>query len=723
MSFDKFFKIISYAVALCGLFALFASGGVGIIVSTVFLVVTILAWFIEDTRWQLSEKIGIALVFLFIPLFYLDWKYQLSGFASRETAAAGSLARLILVLAGIKLLQRKNDRDWIFIYLISFFEILLAAGLSISPLFVLSLILYLLFVVCAIVAFEIRKASNKVQEKKIRRENYLDLNRKTLFRLPLISVGLLLIVTLFAVPLFFSLPRVGGAGFGRNQSGASVGFSDSIRLGEIARIQQNNEIVMRVRIEHDGRNKVGNIKWRGVALDYFDNRSWSKSRREYIEPFVKTDKDFFLVDGATDATNLVTQTVYLEPLDTPILFSLARPVAFQGSFDLIEKDAEGGFSVRRGGGERFSYKVFSDVTQPSAERLRADNVPYSPRLRRYLQLPKDLDERIAFLASEVVAKAGATNRYDKARAIEEHLQNGYGYTLDLRASGDQPLADFLFNVREGHCEYFATAMAIMLRTQGIAARVVNGFQAGDYNKTADTYVVRQREAHAWVEVYFPKENAWVAFDPTPAAGQFFENSGAFGFLGQFNDYLEALETYWIQYVVSYDNHEQKSLMRSFRNSIQEYQIEVSSWTNALQRSLSEWWKEARGDKGFAQSLQAIGWGVLYLAAFVFSIFFIVRLYRKFVQAGFWERFKIYFARRNNRSVVEFYERMQKVLARKGFERQPHQTPLEFAFALNMPEAVKITEKYNRVRFGEKNLSSDEAKEIENWLKSLEQKES
>ncbi|HEX8734191.1 MAG TPA: DUF3488 domain-containing protein, partial [Pyrinomonadaceae bacterium] len=290
MNFDKFFKLISYAVALCGLFALAVSGGVGILVSLGFVFVAILAWFIEDTRWQLSERLGIVLVFLFIPLFYLDWRYQLSGFAARETLAAGSLARLILVLAGIKLLQKKSDRDWIFLYLISFFEILLAAGLSISPLFILALALYLLCVVCAIVTFEIKKSSSKVLEKKANQKNkinYLNLDKKTVFRLPVTAIGLLVIVTLFAVPLFFSLPRLGGAGFGKSLSGATTGFSDSIRLGEIARVQQNNEVVMRVRIDEADKNKVQNIKWRGVALDFFDNHGWRKTRTNFNETFSK----------------------------------------------------------------------------------------------------------------------------------------------------------------------------------------------------------------------------------------------------------------------------------------------------------------------------------------------------------------------------------------------------------------------------------------------------
>ncbi|HEX8370609.1 MAG TPA: DUF3488 and transglutaminase-like domain-containing protein [Pyrinomonadaceae bacterium] len=725
MNFDKFFKLISYAVALCGLFALTISGGVGILVAAAFIFVAVLAWFIEDTRWQLSERIGIVLVFLFIPLFYLDWRYQLSGFAARETLAAGSLARLILILAGIKLLQRKTDRDWIFLYLISFFEILLAAGLSISPLFILALALYLLFVVCAIVTFEIKKASGKVLEKKSNQKNkinYLNLDKKTIFRLPVTATGLLIIVTLFAVPLFFSLPRVGGAGFGKSLSGATTGFSDSIRLGEIARVQQNNEVVMRVRIDEADKNKIQNIRWRGVALDYFDNYGWRKTRINFNETFVKTERDFFQVGNATNANNLVTQTVYLEPLDTPVLFSLSRPVAFQGSFQLLTKDAEGAIAVSRSGGERFSYKAYSDVTQPSVEKLKNDNTVYAQQQKRYLQLPtKPIDARIGNLAAEIIRAANADNPYDKARAIEFYLQNNFGYTLDLRASGEEPLADFLFNVKEGHCEYFATAMAVMLRTQGIATRVVNGFQTGEYNETADIYVVRQREAHSWVEVYFPQENAWVTFDPTPAAGRF-SDENATGIIGSFNKYLEALETFWIQYIVSYDNQEQKSLMRSVRNGVQDYQIEAMTWANLLQMRLADWWKDVRGDGGFAKSAWAVGYGVLYLLGFALGIFLIVRLYRRLKKLKMWEKLRAFLRREKEDSIIEFYERMQKLLARRGFERALHQTPLEFACALNMPEAVRITEKYNRVRFGEKALSKDEAGEIESWLKNLEGKQ-
>jgi transglutaminase-like putative cysteine protease len=89
----------------------------------------------------------------------------------------------------------------------------------------------------------------------------------------------------------------------------------------------------------------------------------------------------------------------------------------------------------------------------------------------------------------------------------------------MKAGGADPLADFLFHVKQGHCEYFATALGVMLRTQGIATRVVNGFLPGEYNQAAGAFTVRQSDAHSWVEVYFPQTNSWVTFDPTPPAGR------------------------------------------------------------------------------------------------------------------------------------------------------------------------------------------------------------
>lgn len=720
MNFEKFFRLVSYAAVFCGFFSLWVSGTFGVVRTGLFVTVIVGAWFLEGSRWQISERIGTALIVLALPLYYLGWRFQIMTPSGGETWIAGILARLILSLTAIKLLQKKSDRDWIFLYLMSFFEVLLAAGLSISALYLGSFLLYLLVMVCAVIAFEIRKTSHGVAKKvgdDIETDSAVvnELPSLNVGRLPVAAVTLIVFVVVVATPMFFLLPRVGGAGLGGSQSGlTTAGFSDTVRLGGIGLIQQNDEIVMRVRMENGA--SQDNLYWRGAALDTFDNQSWSKSKQTPKVLYEKGDLDLIQLDHDSGTEKPFIQTIYLEPLDTPVLFALPRAVAIQGNFPFVYKDTYGGISFSRNA-ERISYKVLSDRSLPDVERLRADNQAYPIEKQNYLQFPDSFDKRIFNLAFQVTAKSD--NRYDKAKAIESYLQNNYGYTLDLKASGDEPLADFLFNVREGHCEYFATAMAIMLRTQGIATRVVNGFHGGDYNETADVTVVRQRNAHAWVEVYFPKENAWVPFDPTPFAGQ--TSTTSIGIAGQFNKYLEALETFWIQYFVAFDNQEQQSLIRTFRRGIEDYQVTTASGLNEAQEKIAEWWTEVRGDKGVQTSLIAIGYGVAYLAAAVLGILLFVWLYRKVVQLKVWGVLWNRFFKRRHASIVEFYDRMQRILAEKGFTREPHQTPLEFAFGLEMAEAVMITEKYNRVRFGEKRLSNEEAEEIENWLGNIERK--
>ncbi len=726
-NFETFFRAISYAVVLCGFLALYSTGNLGVIISASFVLVLIAAWFFEDTRWQISERIGTISLFVIVPCFYIAWKYKLFGsIGANESLLAGMLARMILLLAAIKLFQKKSDRDWLFLYLMAFFEVLLAAGMSISPLYLGSLILYLLVSICAIIAFEIRKTSNSIAadldiKKQNTNPNLLNIRNTPFKRLPLTAVALLILIIAVATPLFFALPRTGGAGFGNNSKGLSgfTGFSDSVELGAIGRLKESDEIVMRVVLDDAKVANKQSLRWRGVALDRFDNKVWSKSDN-MRQPFIKIAGDFLRFDKeAGDEDDIAIQTIYLEPIDSDVLFGLSRSFAArQAKFQNIYRDSNGNISFPRTDYERISYTIFSDRRIPVVSELKTDNELYPAEIQeRYLQLPLRYDKRIAQFASQI--SGNYRTRYDKAQVIENHLQTEFGYTLEMKATGDEPLADFLFNVREGHCEYFATAMTVMLRTQGIAARVVNGFQQGEFNETAGAYIVRQRDAHSWVEVYFPETDAWIEFDPTPFAGQFNETQNT-GVLGSFNKYVEALETMWVQYFVSYDNQEQRSLFRSVKNGFVGFQAETSSWIKVAEKQISEWWKEVRGDKGLQASAIAVAYGIGYLLAAVLGICLIIWLYRKIRKLEFLKNWREWFKRKNEAGIIEFYERMQKVLAGKGFTREPHQTPLEFAFALKMPEAVKITEKYNRVRFGEKNLSNDEAKEIEDWLKNLEE---
>src|SRR5580765_5760442 len=593
MNFNTYFRLTSYATIAAAAVALFVAGGVGVWLVAGFALVMIVAFKLEGTRWQLTERVALAVILISLPVFYFDWRIlsplldiqYLEGIRpTRGSAEVAVLAHLILFLSAIKLLQRKADRDWFFLYLISFFTVLLAAGLTAAPLFLVVLILYLLCALSTVVAFEIQKARKKVTATQTRllvppdnvlfrklpmrlwKRKYLETRR-----LPLVSVGLLILIVVLALPFFLIAPRTASSALRRGGKGVSgfIGFSDNVTLGQIGELKGNDEVFMHVRIDNLGAVPPGGLRWRGVALDEFTGKAWKKSRKAASFEDQKDDRGFFKIGTTEDRDRLTEQTFFLEPVDTPVLFGAPRILAVRAKLPFVRVDAEGALQTRPHDQERLAYKVFSDTTEPSAATLRLDRLQYYVESARYLELPANMDPRIGSLAREVIRESGARNSYDAARAIEAHLRDNYGYTLDLKAGGPDPLSDFIFNVKQGHCEYFATAMAVMLRTQGVATRVVNGFLPGEYNEAAGAFTVRQSDAHSWVEVYFPQSNAWVTFDPTPPAGRVAKTRS--GLVGILSKYSEAMELVWFQYVVGYDKDEQRSLVTSVRKSLFEFQ--------------------------------------------------------------------------------------------------------------------------------------------------------
>lgn len=701
-------------MVVVAMLALVFAGGLNVGLAALFAAVAALAWNIEGKKWQLSERVGLAIVLLSIPLFFLDWQYQKEIGEAREKLGANALAHLIVFLAAVKLLQVKSDRDWVFLYLISFFEVLLAAGLSFSPVFLATLSLYLLCGLSTIIAFEIRKARRGINlaetrllippDSRIFRRLARSRTKRNVEanRLPFVSVAILFLIFVLALPLFLVAPRAGSAMISRGGAGLSnfIGFSENVSLGAIGELKQNNEVVMRVRIEDAQARPQHELKWRGVALDEFSGRSWRKSAEARRSQEKSSDHGFFQL-GTTEALHrLTTQTFFLEPIDSAVLFAAPRAVAVQADLPLVRVDAEGSIQTRHHDSERIIYKVFSDFTEPDAVTLRQDMRPYAVSAARYLQLPEPFDPRITDLAGAMIRSANARNRYDAAKAIESRLRNDYGYSLQMKATGPDPLADFLFNVRAGHCEYFSTAMAVMLRTHGVAARVVNGFLPGEYNEASGAFTVRQSDAHSWVEVYFPATNSWVTFDPTPAAGR--AEPVRTGLAGQLGKYLEAFELMWFQYVVGYDKQEQHSLATSLHDRAFRSQHLIADGLYQLKRIFTSIW---RGH-------------MLAILVVVLSVLALLLLLR--VKGIGWGGLKI--SRRqeeSNRSAIEFYERLTRLLAKRGMNRSPDQTPLEFAASAGLSEVIAITSAYNRVRYGDDRLSGLEQKQIEEMLLRLE----
>ncbi|MEK6620089.1 MAG: transglutaminase domain-containing protein, partial [Chloroflexota bacterium] len=166
------------------------------------------------------------------------------------------------------------------------------------------------------------------------------------------------------------------------------------------------------------------------------------------------------------------------------------------------------------------YTVISSVSIADKGSLRRASTNYSEAMRqRFLQVPSSLPERVRVLARQITA--GRDNAYDKAEAIESFLRTNYRYAATVRAPppGRDPVDFFLFDLKEDFCEYFASAMIVMLREVGVPARLVEGFTTGTFDPTIGKYVVRETNAHAWVEVYFPGYG-WIEFEPTPSETPF-----------------------------------------------------------------------------------------------------------------------------------------------------------------------------------------------------------
>ena len=747
MSFESYFRACSYAMIACGVLALAVSGGVSPLLGFAFAAVLFASWKLSDTRWLLSERAGMVVVLLALPAFYLDWTIQRAGAedsAGQVYAGVSALVHFTLLLSSIKLLQVKSDRDWLFLYLISFFEVLLAAGLSASPTFLVSLGLYVFAALLAVVCFELRKSARAVPQSESRllvanepgffRRGRAGRKRargeRALRRLPLAAACLFLAIFGLALPIFLITPRAaentlsipGGAA-----SSGFVGFSDRVTLGDIGRLNESNQLVMRVRVEGPARAAgAPALRWRGVALDRFDGRHWAQSDAAAAYP--DFDGNLFKLGTTEDLTRLTTQTFFVEPMDTPVIFAAPRALALQGAFPYVRRDRDDGLASRPHTLDRITYTVHSDTHEPPPERLRAEAATRplgsTVNLRRpmetYLQLPASLDTRVGSLAALVASQARARNAYDAARAVEAHLnRNAYGgdyrYSLEMRAGGPDPVSDFLFNVRAGHCEYFATAMALMLRTLGVPTRIVNGFQPGEYNAAADAYVVRQADAHSWVEVYFVEEDVWVAFDPTPPDGRPAGTSGT-GLAGQFRRYADALELFWIQHVVAYDRQGQRQLARTLSSQISSYRLAASESADGLGALFAAWTGGKGG--GVASILGAVMSPAVFAPASLLlagaGLLWLRRRGRLGLGRG---------AKRGGEAhaaaVIEFYERMSASLAARGLSRRPDETPLEFAEAVGTPEVLTITEAYNRVRFGARDLTGAEAEEVERQLLTLE----
>ncbi len=259
--------------------------------------------------------------------------------------------------------------------------------------------------------------------------------------------------------------------------------------------------------------------WRSTTYDVYVGAGWITS----FPPSQRYQANTPLIPGLLNGyRSLHLDVEMVQPEGklfwSGILFSADVPIRvdwrlrpqsdlFADQSTLLEADMFAAASNAR------AYRAESYIPRVTVEDLRLASMDYPDIIReRYLQLPSSVPERVLQLAEEITE--GKTNEYDKAKAIEAYLRT-YPYDLEVPAPPEgQDVADyFLFELKKGYCDYYATAMVVLARASGVPARFVSGYSSGSYDAANAEYIVRELNAHSWVEVYFP-EIGWVEFEPT-----------------------------------------------------------------------------------------------------------------------------------------------------------------------------------------------------------------
>lgn len=755
MRFRSVHKLMSYLLVTAAVGTLLTSGAVPMPTLALLLALAVLSWFVEPgTRMGgLLDRAGLVFNVVALAFFGLSLFQVIESFPEPDFTP---ILNLVLFLLGYKLFHRRNNRDYLQVYVLSFMLILAAAWLAQTALFVVGFAAYVVLATWTMVLFQLRReiednylvkhlpesGTEKVTAARV-------LNSRRVVGRPffLATGGVALSVFLGAGLVFAAIPRIGvgflSGSFRRRVN--IVGFSDKVTLGHHGIISgENQTAVLWVKMprlaalpDEELRDRfISQLYWRGTVYDtYLVQKNpdgvfvgnWERVARDDTRPRLEEGANrgrpvWWLRPAEAPPGKrrpkldlLDEQEIQLVGMENPVAFALDEPIAFRapapaaGSFvsTVFENryagevglanvrllDGSRGTKLKEFTGARYFAYSRNPLLRASADQGRPTaELQHEGHLTSYLAPPAKVSPRVVELARKITE--GATGPMAKVQAVVAWLRSTHGYTTNLQRNRQivDPLEDFLFHMSAGHCEYFASAAAVLLRLSGVPTRYVNGFLGGEWNDLGQYLVVRNNRAHSWVEAYVG-EPGWVRVDATPVAS-------ASSRMGRLRQVFDSVEFFWSRWVLDYDASRQIELARKIGSSM------------GVGRG---------GLRDGAWRKVAVRWGILAVALGV-ALFLIGRRLnwrwrRRPGTAG--AR-----ARRGGTPVVRLYERTLTRLSRRGWIRGPAETPREFAERLRtaaLPGAVtvgRLTEVYGQARFGERDIDDALVAALERELEDV-----
>lgn len=559
--------------------------------------------------------------------------------------------------------------------------------------------------------------------------------------------------------IFLAVPRIGKQQWMPTGDGELqvVGATDMVRLGDIGTVIESTEAAMQVRLlnykkQGQAYPLIDEPYLRGMVLSEYEWGQWHRiGETDYAGSLVPMTE----INRLPWAGDLTVQQFTIEPLDTTTLYCLYPFYSVSESSSLYWN--EGAHSLARGDSQRgtkFSFELITSAIQNGKQS------PYSPLtrlerrdVRRLTQLPKQTSlDGLRTLAAQTVADIPPDNVVMRANALQDLLRfkGRYSYSLaqEPQDTTIDPVEDFLLNTRQGHCEYFASALALMLRSQGLPARVIVGFKGGDFNRFGAFYQVRQSNSHAWVEMYVPPEKlpdtlpapreqwqlgAWLRLDPTPGdvVGQ--QGAAVQFTIGQLRQAADFLRYLWSNYVLGLDAQRQQA---AIYGPLKQGLREAARWATDAEN----WKSLASGVLGFLRAGR-FGWlgGEWFnwrAGAAASGTCLVVALLIRWLRprASRWlDRTRLGLLMRSTADppVVQFYRRYEEMLARHGIVRPASLTQREFAERVSERLALepqtldvervpqRVVQLYYDVRFGQRPLDKPHLQQVEQAVAQLE----
>jgi len=596
---------------------------------------------------------------------------------------------LVFFVFVIKILSARTGRDFLLLKLVAFLGLLAASIISAS-------LTYLVFLCVFLAAAMAALASEEILRAQAGRRMVIAGGMRLPARLARLTAASTAAVLVLTGALFFFLPRTARAALEHllKPSLRTSGFASEVLLGQVGEIRRQTATVFHARFLD---RRLPSLKWRATALDEFDGWRWySTQAREGralrpVEGLVKLlDDEQLRLPGRR-----FTYEVLLDNTNSDWLFLAGKPEYLRVPTPLVLESAATGYRVPLASGEGFRYVVHATLPEPA----RAARLPAEER-NFLLRLPV-VDPRVIELARTVTA--GARSDAERAARIEDYLLGHYRYSLQpLDSEVDDPLAYFLLEGKKGHCEYFASAMAVLLRAAWVPSRVVVGYREGTYNSLTGWHVVRASDAHSWVEAWI-EGRGWTEYDPTPPDPA----QQAATVWDRISLWSDALGVFWQEWVLGYDLDRQLSLAMRVEESRR--RLLWARWP--------EWWGKLRSPDSKTAATAA---AAALLAAAVLLLLHRFRhswLRRWRLMAG---KGKLLRGEASPHDASILYERMLEKLRSLGFEKTPWMTPAEFAACLPEGEAAgavrAFTHCYQAFRYG---ADARAARQLAVWMDRIE----